>query len=152
MSEEFRSNQGISMTREEIDDFLRTQEYAILALADQNRAYAVPVCFGYDGEDIYLYLIRFGESSEKLSFRERTEQACLTTFKVDSKQRWRSVVVRGPLQEIRQEKKRNVEKILMNSPWFSTILPPKDPIREVRQFVLAIEELSGRKGEEFGTS
>jgi hypothetical protein len=59
-----------------------------LSLASDDEAYAIPVSFGYDGERALMYLLRFGEDSEKLAVANDTEQVlpcnmqCRVTLRV----------------------------------------------------------------------
>ncbi len=149
MSGDVEALQGIEMNDEEIDEFLDEQGHATLSLADGNRAYGVPVSFGYDGERIFLYLIQFGESSEKVNFSHQTERACLTTYDVESRFRWRSVIVRGSLNEIDEDEIEPIRETMDDNAWFPTIFPPTDPITTVHRMELTIEDATGRKGEEY---
>jgi nitroimidazol reductase NimA-like FMN-containing flavoprotein (pyridoxamine 5'-phosphate oxidase superfamily) len=49
---------GNEMEDEEINQILNDLGYGPLALAQNNEAYSVSVSFGYDGDRIFLYLLR----------------------------------------------------------------------------------------------
>lgn len=141
---------GLHMDRDEIDAFLAEQGYGVLSLADAGTAYGVPVSFGYDGDStIYLYLIRFGNSSRKLDFADATETGCIVTFDVESRFRWRSVIVSGTFHELPEDEVEQMEEIMDDNAWFPSLFPPEDPMTAVRRLELRIEDVTGRKGEEF---
>ena len=73
---------SVSMSATEIDGFLYEQGHAILSMANSGDAYAVPVSSGYDGDVIFLYLIRFDGQSRKLEFSAGTETVCLTAYDI----------------------------------------------------------------------
>ncbi|MFB6080281.1 MAG: pyridoxamine 5'-phosphate oxidase family protein [Haloferacaceae archaeon] len=88
----------------EVEERLRTAETGVLALADGNDAYAVPLAHYYDGERIYF---RLGstEGSKKRAFWETTGTACYVLYETDPTDdpheldSW-SVVVTGHLTEL----------------------------------------------------
>lgn len=140
---------GIEMTEAEIDQFLYEQGHGILALADDADAYGVPVSFGYDGDLLYMSLLKFGDVSEKIEYMEATDTGCLTTYHVSTRFDWKSVVVRGEFRELDDDETDYLESILDENAWFPTIFPPSDPMTDVRHVALVPEEASGRKGEAY---
>ena len=144
-----REIRGLHMDQGEIDAFLADQGYGVLSLADGNTAYGVPVSFGYDGESrLFLYLIQFGDSSRKLEFADETETACLVTFDVESRFRWRSAIVAGTLHDLDEGEVDHMEEVMNDNAWFPSLFPPEDPMTAVRRLELRIDEVTGRKGEE----
>jgi nitroimidazol reductase NimA-like FMN-containing flavoprotein (pyridoxamine 5'-phosphate oxidase superfamily) len=102
---------------------------------------ACRVSFGYDGDStVYLYLIRFGDSSRKLDFADATETGCLVTFDVESRFRWRSVIVSGSFHELPEDEVEQMEEIMGDNAWFPSLFPPEDPMTAVRRLKLRIEE------------
>ena len=145
-----REIRGLHMDRDEVDAFLAERGYGVLSLADGGTAYGVPVSFGYDGESkLYLYLIQFGDDSRKLDFADATETACVVTFDVESRFRWRSVIVTGSLHPLPEDDVELMEEVMNDNAWFPSLFPPDDPMTAVRRLELHIEEVTGRKGEEF---
>ena len=145
-----REIRGLHMDRDEVDAFLADQGYGVLSLADGGSAYGVPVSFGYDGESkLYLYLIQFGDGSRKLDYVEETDTACVVTFDVESRFRWRSAIVSGPLQPLPEDEVETMEEVMNDNAWFPSLFPPEDPMTAVRRLELHIEEVTGRKGEEY---
>lgn len=88
------------MSEEEIAERLAATHTGVLALADADDAYAVPLSFHFDGE---RFLIRVGEdeNSEKVAFVEAPGEACFVVFDADGggRQSW-SVVARGTIQVV----------------------------------------------------
>lgn len=140
---------GIEMTADEIDSFLTDQGYGTLSFARGGESYGVPISFGFDGENAYMHLLQFGEKSEKMAYVAETTTACLTVDDVEGRFRWRSVVARGPLREVPEDKTEAAEESLDDNGWFPTIFPPTDPMTDVNRVELRIEEATGRKGQAF---
>lgn len=139
---------GIEMTDEEIDDFLRDQGHGVLSLTQDGETYGLPMSFGYDGDRIFIQFIEFGSGSKKGLFREGTDGACLTTYNVQTRFKWRSAVVTGPLTAVPEDEVEYAEETLDDNGWFPTIFPPTDPISGVDRYALEIVEATGRKGQE----
>jgi nitroimidazol reductase NimA-like FMN-containing flavoprotein (pyridoxamine 5'-phosphate oxidase superfamily) len=144
--EEVRGNE---MTDEEIDGGLRDLGYGTLALAADDEAYGVPVSFGYDGDRLFMNLLRFGDESEKLAYCDRTEVACLTAYEVDSRYEWRSIVVRGTLHDV--DDVEYMEGVMDDNAWHPSLYANAitEPKTEAIRTELHITESSGRKGEAY---
>jgi nitroimidazol reductase NimA-like FMN-containing flavoprotein (pyridoxamine 5'-phosphate oxidase superfamily) len=138
---------GIEMSDEEIDEFLYEQGHGILSLSTDGEVYGVPISFGYDGENLSMHLLQFGEESRKVAYMAGTETACLTTYHVEGRFAWKSVVAQGPLREVPDEAIEHVEEALDDNGWFPTIFPPTAPMTDVKYVELTVQEASGRKGQ-----
>lgn len=138
---------GNEMGDGEIDTALREIGYGTLALARDGEAYGVPVSFGYDGERVFLNLIRFGEESEKIDFAERTDRACLTATDVESRYDWRSVVVTGPLEEVADGEAEYVRGVMDDNAWHPSLYATAraSPMTGVRRTELRMENVTGRQ-------
>jgi nitroimidazol reductase NimA-like FMN-containing flavoprotein (pyridoxamine 5'-phosphate oxidase superfamily) len=146
---ESREIRGVHMDRDEIDAVLEEQGFGTLSLADGASAYGVPISFGYDGDSrLFLYLIRFGDTSKKLDYADRTETACLVAYDVESRFRWRSVIVSGSLHPLADDETDHMEAVMDDNAWFPSLFPPDDAMTAVRRMVLEIDDVTGRKGEE----
>ena len=88
------------MTDEEIDDFLGRHETGVLSLARTDEPYAIPISYGYDGEnrEIYMRLVSTPES-EKREFLSSSPDARLVVYD-ESDSTYRSVIATGTLDEI----------------------------------------------------
>lgn len=90
------------MDEDEVDERLRSGNTGVLALANGNDAYAIPVSYRYDGESIRFRLGNDGDS-RKLAFAEATEQACFVRYGVDGPLDSWSILVEGPIRELPPE-------------------------------------------------
>ncbi len=91
-------------------DFLRMQELSsdaakeilsasrmgILSLAHENDSYAIPLFYGYDGEDVYFHC----HPGVKDEWIEHDRRACLVVVHMESENVWESVQVFGPLEKL----------------------------------------------------
>lgn len=79
----------------EIDEFLESQQTGVLALANDDDAYAVPLSFAYDDEDRSVYLrLGFGPGSQKQRYMEATDHVSFVVYE-DTEEGWKSVLVEG---------------------------------------------------------
>ncbi|WP_255171570.1 pyridoxamine 5'-phosphate oxidase family protein [Natrononativus amylolyticus] len=93
------------MTAAEIDAFLGRHETGVLALADADTPYAIPISYGYDNAEtvFYMRLVSTPES-EKRQFLASSPRARLVVYEEDDAGRtYRSVVAVGALEEIAPE-------------------------------------------------
>ena len=133
----------------EVEERLETAETGVLALADGNDAYAVPLAHYYDGERIYF---RMGstEGSTKREFRETTETACYVLYgteptddprELDS---W-SVLVTGRLRELPDSERDRFDTAEINRR-FSPIRVFDEAIDEIEITIveLEVETVTGR--------
>jgi len=148
-ADEAESLSGIEMSEAEIDRFLSEQGHGILSLADDNDAYGIPISFGYDGDLLYISLLKFGDVSQKIEYLEETDTACLTTYHASTRFDWKSVIVRGEFREVPEDDVEYMDSVLDENAWFPTIFPPSDPMTGVRHVALVPEEMSGRKGQAY---
>jgi hypothetical protein len=85
---------------DDVAGVLETAGHGVLALADDDESYAIPISFGYDGDGRLYFQFGFGESSRKRTFLEHTARATLVVSDVQSTTDWTSVVVSGPIEPI----------------------------------------------------
>ncbi|SDY41063.1 pyridoxamine 5'-phosphate oxidase family protein [Halobellus clavatus] len=91
---------AVVLDRSAIDEVLGTGGVGVLALADDNEPYAIPISYGYDGDAGEVYLrLGFGEDSEKRRFLNSSDGVALVVSN-ESDEGWVSVVVRGPLTDV----------------------------------------------------
>jgi len=149
MGSDTTPNDGAAMADGRIDEALTQIGYGTLSLARDGDAYGVPVSFGYDGDGVYLYLIRFGEDSEKLAAAESTGLATLTVLDVRSRFDWCSVVVRGSLEPAGDQE--YAQEVIDDNAWHPSLFgsTSAEPMTEVRRMRLEIAEASGRHGERY---
>jgi hypothetical protein len=85
----------VGMDAADIDDYLRAGSHGVLALADGDDAYAVPLSYHYDGEQFLLRVSTHDDiGSEKRRYLETTDTATFVCFAADADGSW-SIHVRG---------------------------------------------------------
>ena len=85
-----------TMTTEEIDSFVSSQGFGVLALSDENRAYGVPLFYG-SRDDIVYFQTRAGKKSRYLY---ATTEACLVISAPMGQGQWASVQLIGQLERV----------------------------------------------------
>ncbi len=95
--------QETELGRKEVDDFLSARETGVISMARDSDPYAIPVSFGYDSSDrcFYLRLVSTPES-EKRRYLASSPMVRLVVYD-ESGGEYRSVVVKGSLEEITRE-------------------------------------------------
>ncbi|WP_218779062.1 pyridoxamine 5'-phosphate oxidase family protein, partial [Halobacterium hubeiense] len=116
-----RTLRGVAMDETERDEFLRQRGIGVLSLANENVAYGMPVSFGWDGDDLYFILLQFGEDSEKLDYAATTERATFSTYNFEDEHHWRSVVARGPLEEVSDDDTDDVTETMFENAQFASL-------------------------------
>ena len=82
-----------TLTREEIDEFLRQGFWGVLATALDDEPYGVPIIYAYDDDGTFYIANGPGR---KISTLEKNPNVTLTVVEVeDYGRRWRSVIVFG---------------------------------------------------------
>lgn len=135
---------AIEMAEEEIEEFLERRGTGTLALTDGAETYAVPESFGYDGDSLYFQLVH-AEDSRKMDFIETTGIATFTTSIEDPPQ---SVVVRGPLEKVREDEKMVATNAIAENAVLPTlnVIPNHSPEDLDMEFYrLTPHERTGRK-------
>ena len=85
-----------SMTDQEIDAFVSTQGFGILALADGNHAYGAPLFYGAREGAIYFQT----RAGEKTRYLYSTTEACLTISSTRAMGEWATVQLLGRLERV----------------------------------------------------
>ena len=137
-----------SLSRDEMDAFLREAGTGVLSLSDAGETYAIPESFGYDGEDVYLQPVH-GEGSEKMRFVETTGVATFTVF---TQRPARSVVLRGPLEPVPDADAVHARRAIAANatiPSLDVYPDPDDGDRDISLYRLRVDDRSGRA---FGTA
>ncbi|MEY7850557.1 pyridoxamine 5'-phosphate oxidase family protein [Natrarchaeobius sp. A-rgal3] len=88
------------MTDAEVDAFLARHETGVLSLARTDEPYAIPISYGYDGDDrlFYMRMVSTPES-EKRTFLESDPGARLVVYD-ERESTYRSVIATGTLENI----------------------------------------------------
>jgi hypothetical protein len=102
----------VGMAATAVADSLRAGSHGVLALADGDDAYAVPLSYHYDGDRLLLRVSTHDDDGEKRRYLGTTETATFVTFAADADESWR-IHVRGPVTE----RPGTVEEATLNE-WF----------------------------------
>jgi len=141
---------GVAMDEAQLDEFLRERGSGVLSLANENVAYGMPVSFGWDGDNLYFILLQFGEDSEKLDYAATTERATFSTYDFEDEHHWRSVVARGPIEEVSADDTDDVTETMFENAQFASLFPHGEPITDQPRYRLVPEELTGQQGQGYG--
>lgn len=89
------------MSEQEVKSFLAANDIGVLALGVDDRAYGFPISYTYD-EAAHRVLLGFVSppESEKQRFATGTDEATFTVFSHDDVDAWKSVLVRGSIQQL----------------------------------------------------
>jgi hypothetical protein len=134
----------VGMTDEEVATLLREGTTAVLALAHDDDAYAVPVSYAYEDGSLYLRLSDDGHS-KKLAFAGTTEETCLVLYDVSDGDSW-SIVVEGRLRRLPPEEREAFDATAMNDA-FDDLRVFDESIQDVEVvvFELDAERVTGRR-------
>jgi hypothetical protein len=135
------------MDRREVDTFLGEEGTGVLALARDDESYAIPVSYGYDGEEETFYLrLAFHPDSRKREFLGPSRTVSLVVS-AETDEGWRSVVARGRLRETGEAALDSslVEAIRrIDIPFFTVFDRPAREL-DFELFQLVPDELTGQK-------
>ena len=136
---------GTPMDRRDIDRLLTERGWGVLSLAEDGEPYSIPVSFGYDGEDVFLALIRDSPQNTKFEFVDEGERARLLVTDVGGRFDWQSIAVTGRARALSRdgdEWERAVETLDDNA-WFSTEFERAGGIEEITVWRLETDEIRG---------
>lgn len=86
------------MDASDIDAYLRTGDHGVLALADGDDAYAIPLSYHYDGDTLLLRVSEHDDESQKGHFLKTTRTATFVCYESSVNASW-SVQIRGPVKQ-----------------------------------------------------
>ncbi|MGM0590225.1 MAG: pyridoxamine 5'-phosphate oxidase family protein [Halobacteriota archaeon] len=86
------------MDESTVEERLRSERTGVLSLANDGRAYAVPISYVYEDGRLLVRLSEDGES-KKMAFVETTDEACLVLYDYVDRRTWWSIVVTGTLRD-----------------------------------------------------
>jgi hypothetical protein len=137
--------EGNRMPDADVDQFLTETGVGVLSLARDGEAYGIPVSFGYDADAgrIYFVFVGFGEESQKEEFAAATTRASLLAYEVEGTDKWRSVVVDGPLAEVDDDEWQHASETIGENAWYPSLFREADPMRGLRVFALDVDSKSG---------
>ncbi|WP_276259134.1 pyridoxamine 5'-phosphate oxidase family protein [Haloglomus litoreum] len=138
------------MVTEDVTEFLERQGYGVLSLADEGRAYGIPVSYGYDADEGRFVLeIVNTPDSEKQRFIDASTEVSLTVLEYGDPDTWQSAIARGTLTPLAEDEVSDRLAAL----FFAQAEDVAKEIRwsdfeqfERRWYELDVAELSGRHG------
>lgn len=136
---------GEPMAPDEIDSLLTAADHGVLAVAEDDLPYTIPVSFGYEAGDIYFAFVRTDPDNEKFRFIADGKPARLLVTDIKARFDWRSVAVTGPVEaiDLADGGWETLVEALENNPWFSTAFEGDDRVEGVRGWRLVPDEVNG---------
>lgn len=130
------------MSPGEIDELLRVNETGVLALADEDEAYAIPLAYHSDGTSLYFRLVDTPNST-KMSFLDETTTARFLVYDVDPPEHSWSILLTGSVRLVDEDESvpSNLGDKFITYRRFDEQPETLEPV--LAEFV--IEELSGRR-------
>jgi uncharacterized protein len=139
--------------RELIDSVISQSQVCHIGLCDEGRAYIIPMCFGYDGQHIYLHCAREGR---KIDILKQNPAVCFT-FETDCEvkkadkgcsftMRYRSVMGTGKASFVDDtEAKRRALEIIMKQYDEGQYSYTDEALDKILIIVIDITEMTGKK-------
>ena len=92
----------------QIDNILTSQVLGRLACTDGNQPYVIPLTYAYEGKYIY------GQTNEglKLKILRKNPNVCLEVDMMTDMRNWKSVIVYGKFEELKNKSAEKARKIL----------------------------------------
>lgn len=131
------------MTQAELRQFIRSNSTGVLGLADNGRAYCIPLYYAYDGRDLYFH----ARPGLKQKYALATTEACLAIVRATAPEVWASVQVFGEIERI--EPSLQAQDALLRVPlppdWGETPRgEPRRSAKDVALYRLRARRVSGR--------
>lgn len=133
-------------SEEAIEEVLRREDDGVLALADDDEPYGVPVSYGYDG-DRFVFQLSRTERGRKGAFVDSNPSACFVVYAKRPNRAVESVIATGELRPIPESAQREAFAVLRDNADF----PLDDDIwggsaerEEYELYELVPQTLSGR--------
>ena len=130
------------LTRDEIDELLRTQVVGRIGCHVEGLTYVVPLIYAYDGDAVYIASIE----GQKIEMMRANPSVC---FEVDSygPEGWRSVIAQGVFEELYAAEKPKALELLRERFTQDGVAPSRTPETNGRPavcFRIAFRDVTGR--------
>ncbi len=104
-----------TLSRPEIDDFLKSQKVGLLSLTDGQSAYSIPLGYSYDGENIGITIRNEGR---KMAYINKNRNVCFVVYWIPEgfgmqKMAYKSVICDGKLEQVTDPE--DITKAVRNS-------------------------------------
>ena len=139
---------GSEMEKEDAVEYLQETGVGTLAFGSDEGGYALPMSFGYDASnDHCVFQFAFDEDSEKRSYIETGNRVTLTVHDRGSVDDWRSVLVRGPLDEVPSDERTRASAIFASQAKMASTDVFQKPMQEIDfdWYRIDVDEITGRE-------
>ncbi len=140
----------MEMSQKEVDDFLQSHGVGVLALAQEDESYAIPMSYGYEPDTRLLcVMLAYGPLSKKREWVRNTEKATFVVYDLHDSLEAESVIIEGTIDEMTDEDVEAGYDVLSNNALF-TVLHVSGASAENTDFGMyrfEIESVTGRKFE-----
>jgi nitroimidazol reductase NimA-like FMN-containing flavoprotein (pyridoxamine 5'-phosphate oxidase superfamily) len=119
------------MDVEECREVLRRQRLCVLATADGEQPYAVPLFYGYDGTSVFLGVAE----GRKTRILDRNPRLCIAVAEVGPGDGWRSVLVTGRAEWVTdaERRARAIQVMMEHNRRPDRPAPPPDGVTQRRR-------------------
>ncbi|PIQ76962.1 hypothetical protein COU78_06595 [Candidatus Peregrinibacteria bacterium CG10_big_fil_rev_8_21_14_0_10_49_24] len=108
------------LSKQEVTELLTLEKYGHLACCLHDRPYVVPTTYAYDGKHIYIYT----HSGQKVDMMRKNPTVCLQVENVSSQSIWKSALVYGMYEELKDEPLVDAINMLKEHTQFREIYAP----------------------------
>lgn len=84
------------LSRERCDELLHAQALGHLGVHAAGRTYVVPIAYAWDGDTVVVHSLE----GRKIDAMRRDPRVCLQVERIETPERWQSVVVQGTFEEL----------------------------------------------------
>lgn len=96
------------LTRDQCVQVLYSTEVGRLGYYSEKRMYIVPVSYVFDGEHIYIH----SKEGQKVRMMRKHPGVCFQVDRIENLVNWRSVLVWGKFQELRDRKDQDRKSVV----------------------------------------
>lgn len=89
------------LSKDKIEQFLKSQRFGVLALNDGKNSYAVPMAYSYDKDTIYLILGKSGRKTEYIEKNQNVSFCVYLPSETPGKRGYTSVICDGVISRIK---------------------------------------------------
>ncbi len=97
----------------QMNHFLLSQVIGRIGCTNGREPYIVPVTYVYDGKDIIGQL----KEGMKLDIMRNNPNVCFEVDSVQNMANWRSVIIKGTFEELKEKEAENARNYLFNHMW-----------------------------------
>ena len=92
-----------TLQQEQIEELLRTQFIGRIGCCTDGEPYITPISYAYDGTHIYCHT----DEGKKTTILRKNPKVCFEVDEMKDMANWKSVVVQGTFEELKDRKERN---------------------------------------------